>query len=425
MNGALKQVKRKDGTVVFDMTDEDYLQDFDLFQQAFAKADGRVEENVYADLAAPMANRPKEQPAFEANVPYPATRAAQTAGGDKLPGALDINKKTVYEEKALATQLTPDEPAMHNAKVTPKTEAEAEMGQNSVPPESRSDTNIPEAVAPPTNVGAKPAEAVSGGAQPRDEQGRFAKPEPMDTSDDPMPPLEPEEVPELSPEETAELAAELERQRKIREEAEEAILQRQRNEKRRERDDDPASPREDKAKAAASTPAAPELTDEQAAALEARAQAKIAAERAEETKRRGVKREKEDAEVSAKVHEYERLAQEAHQQALDLYAQYKDKRMPMDQVDKAKEFSDRGKEYDRLAQETHDKKTRSESALDVEIRDYEDRAAAAHEQARALYAQYKDKRMPMDQVDRAKELSDRGKEFDRLASEAHKRRSRK
>lgn len=82
VNGALKR-KEKDGSSYWDMSDDNYLQDFDIFQQEFEKG-GLFEDDPETKapggqrLISAYNKKPKEAKAFEGPVPYPHT-AAQRA----------------------------------------------------------------------------------------------------------------------------------------------------------------------------------------------------------------------------------------------------------------------------------------------------------------------------------------------------------
>jgi hypothetical protein len=87
VNGALRRVSRPDGTSFWDMSNEDYLEDFDMFRQVLdvpnvfgENGQKQIDHGstAYADLIAPAAQREKdasEQPAFQSVDPYPVTPA--------------------------------------------------------------------------------------------------------------------------------------------------------------------------------------------------------------------------------------------------------------------------------------------------------------------------------------------------------------
>lgn len=77
VNGQLKQVRAADGTITYEMSDEDYLQDFDLFQQVFDSTIGVNGRHGggkvgYSELAAGLPTNGTRARAFDsAGVPAP------------------------------------------------------------------------------------------------------------------------------------------------------------------------------------------------------------------------------------------------------------------------------------------------------------------------------------------------------------------
>ena len=76
VNGALKRVEGADGKTFWDMSNEDYLEDFDIFQQVFQERTafgGKRTTDQYADLISPMANYQGDTRPYEGKIPYPLT----------------------------------------------------------------------------------------------------------------------------------------------------------------------------------------------------------------------------------------------------------------------------------------------------------------------------------------------------------------
>lgn len=175
VNGALKQVKNKDGTITYDMSNEDYLQDFDMFQQAFSDEGPQKGKPAYSDLAGVLA----EGKPFEANVPYPTTRAALEAAGrgKPVPGSLDLSKKQGYETKGLAEAMEPDDKSLHAAPLVKDEEVALDTGLATQPEVERKDvTGGTDTVAPPVAPGTEPAPDLSGGTPPKDKEEAFPTP---------------------------------------------------------------------------------------------------------------------------------------------------------------------------------------------------------------------------------------------------------
>ncbi len=78
VNGHLKRSKdAKTGVTFYDISEEDYLQDFDVFQQTLKTKnvfDKDHERPGYSEIIAPAAEAHPQK--FDASVPYPTTRAA-------------------------------------------------------------------------------------------------------------------------------------------------------------------------------------------------------------------------------------------------------------------------------------------------------------------------------------------------------------
>jgi hypothetical protein len=120
VNGALRRVNRPDGTSFWDMSNEDYLEDFDLFRQVLDKTDimGRNDidhgPDAYADLIAPSVNRKdsgrtRHMRAFEGVEQFPITHE-NLRGGDEYNKAKKVDAlepKAAIENaaKGIAEQL--------------------------------------------------------------------------------------------------------------------------------------------------------------------------------------------------------------------------------------------------------------------------------------------------------------------------------
>jgi hypothetical protein len=105
VHGNLKRVTGANGESFWDMTQEDYLQDFDIFKQEFEKEeifrDKPKEE--YARVIAPAALRDKKYKAFEGVNPYPITEEGLKADKE-LP--LDDAKEVVEIERRVSSMMT-------------------------------------------------------------------------------------------------------------------------------------------------------------------------------------------------------------------------------------------------------------------------------------------------------------------------------
>lgn len=118
VNGGLKRIQNKDGTDYWDMSNEDYLEDFDIFQQAFGDP-----KKAYAELISPQANLHKK-PAFEGAVPHPTTRAQLKAD----PEAFAINPRIVNQNIVVNTRkslsLEEDVGRRHSIGARPRSKAD-------------------------------------------------------------------------------------------------------------------------------------------------------------------------------------------------------------------------------------------------------------------------------------------------------------
>lgn len=93
VNGKLQRIDRDDGTSYWDMHNDDYLEDFDIFKQAF---DLKGEREGYANLVRPQAMRPRDKKAFDSVDPYPVTRENMENG--KL-----VDKVQAFDKKQATT----------------------------------------------------------------------------------------------------------------------------------------------------------------------------------------------------------------------------------------------------------------------------------------------------------------------------------
>lgn len=108
VNGGLAQKKTPDGYVIWDMSDEDYLQDFDVFQQVFEPRgnDKRAGEVGYSDLAGGL----RVAPFGKGGVPGPVNQESMaTRKGKELAEQVSISKKKLEQrdEEALNKTLDP------------------------------------------------------------------------------------------------------------------------------------------------------------------------------------------------------------------------------------------------------------------------------------------------------------------------------
>jgi hypothetical protein len=71
VNGKLKRAKDNNGGSWWELSDDDYLQDFEMFQQEF---DGADEKANYKPLIRATANRPAGSAPFDASRPYPTNK---------------------------------------------------------------------------------------------------------------------------------------------------------------------------------------------------------------------------------------------------------------------------------------------------------------------------------------------------------------
>ena len=105
VKGALKRVKGKDGLEYWDMSNEDYLQDFDIFRQELDKEGilGERGEDAYSMAIAPQGNKPRDRKGFEASVPYPVTREGLERG-DAKRDAFSLEKSEQKLEAVIEAQ---------------------------------------------------------------------------------------------------------------------------------------------------------------------------------------------------------------------------------------------------------------------------------------------------------------------------------
>ena len=102
VNGALKRVE-KNGKSFYDMSNDDYLQDFDVFQQVFDKKSdlfgGETNDKGASDIMGPMALRKPGEKAFEGVVPHPTTTEALAKNSEhnKGAGSYAISKTKMQE----------------------------------------------------------------------------------------------------------------------------------------------------------------------------------------------------------------------------------------------------------------------------------------------------------------------------------------
>lgn len=117
VNGRLKQIRAPDGTINYDMTDEDYLQDFDMFQQVFETGavlpHGRRDTREgYNELAAGLPTMGERNvKAFDsAGVPAPVNNSGLASGE---AAAASISRKRMEDNsiRAVSDRLSLNEPA--------------------------------------------------------------------------------------------------------------------------------------------------------------------------------------------------------------------------------------------------------------------------------------------------------------------------
>ena len=128
VNGALKRTEPgPDGNTFWDMTQEDYLEDFDMLQQVLDSSKPAGGNNTrYAELIAPQAKGIKDVPNqkhFEANVPYPTTR--QALGYAANAPAVQLSSKAM-EKEAVANLNT----SLSIGKRGARNDKEEEVGDN-------------------------------------------------------------------------------------------------------------------------------------------------------------------------------------------------------------------------------------------------------------------------------------------------------
>lgn len=93
----------KNGKSFYDMSNDDYLQDFDVFQQVFDKKSdlfgGDANDKGASDIMGPMALRKPGDKAFEGVVPHPTTTEALSRNSDRNGGAgsYAISKQKMQE----------------------------------------------------------------------------------------------------------------------------------------------------------------------------------------------------------------------------------------------------------------------------------------------------------------------------------------
>ncbi len=117
VNGRLKQIRAPDGTINYDMTDEDYLQDFDMFQQVFETGavlpHGRRDtQQGYNELAAGLPTMGERNvKAFDsAGVPAPVNNSGLASGE---AAAASISRKRMEDNnvRAVSDRLSLNAPA--------------------------------------------------------------------------------------------------------------------------------------------------------------------------------------------------------------------------------------------------------------------------------------------------------------------------
>ncbi len=135
-NGALKRETREDGTSFWDMKNEDYLQDFDLFQQVLDKKSpigGKQKGDIaYSEIIAPIAERKEHQPAYEDVNPYPITRdnMERKDPEGRHVGALQKQKVEANIAKGLVATLELDSARKHPK--APGKEPEPQRPENEI-----------------------------------------------------------------------------------------------------------------------------------------------------------------------------------------------------------------------------------------------------------------------------------------------------
>lgn len=105
VNGKLKRAKANGGGSWWELSDDDYLQDFEMFQQEF---DGGSGEPNYKDMIKPAAKRDGNQAPFDASRPYPSTRQENEA--NKLPTKknADIVRDVLAQENDAPKEQLPE-----------------------------------------------------------------------------------------------------------------------------------------------------------------------------------------------------------------------------------------------------------------------------------------------------------------------------
>jgi len=121
VNGKLQRSVDQHGKEWWDLSKDDFLEDFDLFQKEF---DHKHKEARYSEIIAPAANRSASQAPFQASEPYPATaeqRAQYALDDEKAQDDIaydQVNQRfkvTPQSRKAGPYQRQPEEPSTNAA----------------------------------------------------------------------------------------------------------------------------------------------------------------------------------------------------------------------------------------------------------------------------------------------------------------------
>jgi hypothetical protein len=169
VNGALER-KEKDGMSYWDMSQEDYLEDFDMFKQVFSKKTllgGEEVETAYADIIRPMADyRGKERP-YDGHVPFPVIPGNMDAKDTKGVNVSALSQKDMVENAAASLNKSFNISSKSGGGDGASFDASSREEDKGDRPPGTSDLEggggAPPPVPPTGGVGPSPADAVSGG----------------------------------------------------------------------------------------------------------------------------------------------------------------------------------------------------------------------------------------------------------------------
>jgi hypothetical protein len=129
VNGKLKRAHDNNGGSWWELSDDDYLQDFEMFQQEF---DGADEKANYKPLIRATANRPAGSAPFDASRPYPTNKRENEqhqlevkSDAEIVAGVMKQENTTPNDKKPLPEAMATDEDGMtENPVRVPPPEAE-------------------------------------------------------------------------------------------------------------------------------------------------------------------------------------------------------------------------------------------------------------------------------------------------------------